>query len=124
MVSGKCLFLSGFTEEQLNHMHDTILPTKYRMGFTNMVARASPGSKDLSRWVNNPVNQPPSTQKPSLGAFHCLYVNVLKISTLNFSLINRDLSFKTKRFWSINVIRSLVKYCPPVVVICSGSVFC
>lgn len=52
MVSGKCLFLSGFTEEQLNHMHDTTLPGKYRMGFTNMVARATPGSKDLSRWVN------------------------------------------------------------------------
>lgn len=33
-------------------MHDTILPGKYRMGFTNMVARATPGSKDLSRWVN------------------------------------------------------------------------
>ncbi|XP_075885008.1 thymine DNA glycosylase, tandem duplicate 1 isoform X2 [Nelusetta ayraudi] len=44
----KCLFLSGFTEEQLNHMHDTVLPTKYKMGFTNMVARATPGSKDLS----------------------------------------------------------------------------
>lgn len=46
---GKCLFLSGFTEEQLNHMHDTVLPAKYKMGFTNMVARATPGSKDLSR---------------------------------------------------------------------------
>uniref|UniRef100_A0A3Q3R403 G/T mismatch-specific thymine DNA glycosylase n=1 Tax=Monopterus albus TaxID=43700 RepID=A0A3Q3R403_MONAL len=44
----KCLFLSGFTEEQLNHMHDNTLPVKYRMGFTNMVARATPGSKDLS----------------------------------------------------------------------------
>lgn len=33
-------------------MHDTTLPAKYRMGFTNMVARATPGSKDLSRWVN------------------------------------------------------------------------
>lgn len=32
-------------------MHDSTLPTKYRMGFTNMVARATPGSKDLSRWV-------------------------------------------------------------------------
>lgn len=48
-LPGKCLFLSGFTEEQLNHMHDTELPTKYKMGFTNMVARATPGSKDLSR---------------------------------------------------------------------------
>ncbi|XP_045893768.1 thymine DNA glycosylase, tandem duplicate 1 [Micropterus dolomieu] len=44
----KCLFLSGFTEAQLNHMHDTTLPVKYKMGFTNMVARATPGSKDLS----------------------------------------------------------------------------
>ncbi|XP_005460026.1 G/T mismatch-specific thymine DNA glycosylase isoform X1 [Oreochromis niloticus] len=44
----KCLFLSGFTDEQLNHMHDTVLPVKYKMGFTNMVARATPGSKDLS----------------------------------------------------------------------------
>ncbi|XP_034031710.1 G/T mismatch-specific thymine DNA glycosylase-like isoform X2 [Thalassophryne amazonica] len=44
----KCLFLSGFTEEQLNHMHDSTLPVKYKMGFTNMVARATPGSKDLS----------------------------------------------------------------------------
>uniref|UniRef100_A0A667XZY6 G/T mismatch-specific thymine DNA glycosylase n=1 Tax=Myripristis murdjan TaxID=586833 RepID=A0A667XZY6_9TELE len=44
----KCLFLSGFTDEQLNHMHDTTLPVKYKIGFTNMVARATPGSKDLS----------------------------------------------------------------------------
>ncbi|XP_056272985.1 thymine DNA glycosylase, tandem duplicate 1 isoform X1 [Pseudoliparis swirei] len=44
----KCLFLSGFTKEQLNHMHDTTLPIKYKMGFTNMVSRATPGSKDLS----------------------------------------------------------------------------
>ncbi|KAM6926810.1 G/T mismatch-specific thymine DNA glycosylase-like isoform 2-T2 [Lycodopsis pacificus] len=44
----KCLFLSGFTEELLNHMSDTALPGKYKMGFTNMVARATPGSKDLS----------------------------------------------------------------------------
>lgn len=33
-------------------MHDSTLPEKYRMGFTNMVARATPGSKDLSRWVS------------------------------------------------------------------------
>ncbi|XP_063767923.1 G/T mismatch-specific thymine DNA glycosylase-like isoform X2 [Eleginops maclovinus] len=44
----KCLFLSGFTEELLNHTSDTLLPVKYKMGFTNMVARATPGSKDLS----------------------------------------------------------------------------
>ncbi|XP_053282699.1 thymine DNA glycosylase, tandem duplicate 1 isoform X2 [Pleuronectes platessa] len=44
----KCLFLSGFTEELLNHNSDTSLPVKYKMGFTNMVERATPGSKDLS----------------------------------------------------------------------------
>ncbi|KAM9529600.1 G/T mismatch-specific thymine DNA glycosylase-like [Salvelinus alpinus] len=44
----KCLFLSGFTDEQLNHMSDTSLPAKYKIGFTNMVARTTPGSKDLS----------------------------------------------------------------------------
>ncbi|XP_026058305.1 G/T mismatch-specific thymine DNA glycosylase isoform X2 [Carassius auratus] len=44
----KCLFLSGFTEKLLNHMDDQSLPEKYSIGFTNMVARATPGSKDLS----------------------------------------------------------------------------
>ncbi|XP_053175149.1 G/T mismatch-specific thymine DNA glycosylase [Scomber japonicus] len=44
----KCLFLSGFTEEQLNYMHDQSLPEKYSIGFTNMVERTTPGSKDLS----------------------------------------------------------------------------
>uniref|UniRef100_A0A4W4H596 G/T mismatch-specific thymine DNA glycosylase n=1 Tax=Electrophorus electricus TaxID=8005 RepID=A0A4W4H596_ELEEL len=44
----KCLFLSGFTEKLLNHMDDQSLPEKYGIGFTNMVARATPGSKDLS----------------------------------------------------------------------------
>ncbi|XP_051545234.1 G/T mismatch-specific thymine DNA glycosylase-like isoform X2 [Myxocyprinus asiaticus] len=44
----KCLFLSGFTEKLLNHMDDQSLPEKYSIGFTNMVERATPGSKDLS----------------------------------------------------------------------------
>ncbi|XP_074533674.1 G/T mismatch-specific thymine DNA glycosylase isoform X2 [Halichoeres trimaculatus] len=44
----KCLFLSGFTEQQLNYMHDQSLPEKYSIGFTNMVERTTPGSKDLS----------------------------------------------------------------------------
>ncbi|KAG7455845.1 hypothetical protein MATL_G00245350 [Megalops atlanticus] len=44
----KCLFLSGLTEVQLNHMHDQTLPEKYGIGFTNMVERTTPGSKDLS----------------------------------------------------------------------------
>ncbi|XP_012673140.1 thymine DNA glycosylase, tandem duplicate 1 isoform X2 [Clupea harengus] len=44
----KCLFLSGFTDELLNHTADDSLPDKYGIGFTNMVERATPGSKDLS----------------------------------------------------------------------------
>ncbi|XP_073687600.1 G/T mismatch-specific thymine DNA glycosylase isoform X1 [Garra rufa] len=44
----KCLYLSGLTEEQLNHMHDQTLPERYGIGFTNMVERTTPGSKDLS----------------------------------------------------------------------------
>uniref|UniRef100_A0A3Q1H921 G/T mismatch-specific thymine DNA glycosylase n=1 Tax=Acanthochromis polyacanthus TaxID=80966 RepID=A0A3Q1H921_9TELE len=44
----KCLFLSGLTDEQLNYMHDQSLPEKYSIGFTNMVERTTPGSKDLS----------------------------------------------------------------------------
>ncbi|XP_064174536.1 G/T mismatch-specific thymine DNA glycosylase-like isoform X2 [Anguilla rostrata] len=44
----KCLFLSGITEVQLNHMHDQTLPEKYGIGFTNMVERTTPGSKDLT----------------------------------------------------------------------------
>ncbi|XP_064200616.1 G/T mismatch-specific thymine DNA glycosylase-like isoform X2 [Anguilla rostrata] len=44
----KCLYLAGITEEQLNHMHDETLPEKYSIGFTNMVQRTTPGSKDLS----------------------------------------------------------------------------
>ncbi|XP_026167276.1 G/T mismatch-specific thymine DNA glycosylase isoform X2 [Mastacembelus armatus] len=44
----KCLFLSGLTDQQLNYMHDEILPENYSIGFTNMVERTTPGSKDLS----------------------------------------------------------------------------
>ncbi|AWP07813.1 putative G/T mismatch-specific thymine DNA glycosylase-like isoform 2 [Scophthalmus maximus] len=44
----KCLFLSGLTDQQLNYMHDESLPEKYNIGFTNMVERTTPGSKDLS----------------------------------------------------------------------------
>ncbi|XP_051979041.1 G/T mismatch-specific thymine DNA glycosylase isoform X1 [Xyrauchen texanus] len=44
----KCLFLSGLTDEQLNHMHDQTLPDRYSIGFTNMVERTTPGSKDLT----------------------------------------------------------------------------
>lgn len=51
ICSGKCLFLSGFTEKQLNYSHDQSLPEIYGIGFTNMVERTTPGSKDLSKWV-------------------------------------------------------------------------
>ncbi|XP_075885009.1 G/T mismatch-specific thymine DNA glycosylase [Nelusetta ayraudi] len=44
----KCLFLSGFTQQQLNYSHDQDLPRDYGIGFTNMVERTTPGSKDLS----------------------------------------------------------------------------
>ncbi|XP_039987813.1 G/T mismatch-specific thymine DNA glycosylase isoform X2 [Xiphias gladius] len=44
----KCLFLAGLTDQQLNYMHDQSLPEKYSIGFTNMVERTTPGSKDLS----------------------------------------------------------------------------
>ena len=46
--TGKCLFMSGLSEVQLNHMDDHTLPGKYGIGFTNMVERTTPGSKDLS----------------------------------------------------------------------------
>ncbi|MEQ2201623.1 hypothetical protein XENOCAPTIV_015228 [Xenoophorus captivus] len=49
LIVRKCLFLSGLTEQQLNYMHDQSLPGKYSIGFTNMVERTTPGSKDLSR---------------------------------------------------------------------------
>lgn len=44
----KCLFLSGLTEKQLSYLHDQTLPHNYSIGFTNMVERTTPGSKDLS----------------------------------------------------------------------------
>ncbi|XP_068595485.1 G/T mismatch-specific thymine DNA glycosylase [Brachionichthys hirsutus] len=44
----KCLFLSGLTDTQLSYMQDQSLPEDYSIGFTNMVERTTPGSKDLS----------------------------------------------------------------------------
>lgn len=52
---GKCLFLSGLTEKQLNYMHDQSLPEDYSIGFTNMVERTTPGSKDLSRSIQTEI---------------------------------------------------------------------
>lgn len=48
-LPGKCIFLSGLTDQQLSYMHDQSLPEKYGIGFTNMVERTTPGSKDLSK---------------------------------------------------------------------------
>uniref|UniRef100_A0A3B3ZIZ1 G/T mismatch-specific thymine DNA glycosylase n=1 Tax=Periophthalmus magnuspinnatus TaxID=409849 RepID=A0A3B3ZIZ1_9GOBI len=47
----KCLFLSGLTDKQLNFLDDTSLPQKHGIGFTNMVERTTPGSKDLSKEI-------------------------------------------------------------------------
>lgn len=75
----KCLFLSGFTDEQLNHMHDTTLPVKYKIGFTNMVARATPGSKDLSskelREGGKILTEKLKKYKPLIAVFNgkCIY---------------------------------------------------
>nr|XP_033807673.1 G/T mismatch-specific thymine DNA glycosylase [Geotrypetes seraphini] len=44
----KCLFLSGLSDQQLNHLDDHTLPAKYGIGFTNMVERTTPGIKELS----------------------------------------------------------------------------
>ncbi|XP_033150531.1 uncharacterized protein LOC108607335 isoform X2 [Drosophila busckii] len=44
----KCLYLSGLTEEQMSADDDHTL-LKHGIGFTNMVARATKGSADLTR---------------------------------------------------------------------------
>nr|XP_046207580.1 G/T mismatch-specific thymine DNA glycosylase-like [Oncorhynchus gorbuscha] len=75
----KCLFLSGLTDEQLNHMHDLSLPEKYGIGFTNMVERTTPGSKDLSskefREGGRQLVEKLKKYKPLIAAFNgkCIY---------------------------------------------------
>ncbi|KAL0967948.1 hypothetical protein UPYG_G00260230 [Umbra pygmaea] len=75
----KCLFLSGLTDEQLNHMHDQSLPEKYGIGFTNMVERTTPGSKDLSskefREGGRQLVEKLKKYKPLIAAFNgkCIY---------------------------------------------------
>uniref|UniRef100_A0A4W4GY85 G/T mismatch-specific thymine DNA glycosylase n=1 Tax=Electrophorus electricus TaxID=8005 RepID=A0A4W4GY85_ELEEL len=75
----KCLFLSGLTDEQLNHMHDQTLPEKYSIGFTNMVERTTPGSKDLSnkeiREGGRQLMEKLQKYKPRIAAFNgkCIY---------------------------------------------------
>ncbi|MEQ2300645.1 hypothetical protein AMECASPLE_027849 [Ameca splendens] len=70
----KCLFLSGLTEQQLNYMHDQSLPGKYSIGFTNMVERTTPGSKDLSskeiREGGRQLLEKLQKYRPSIAAFN------------------------------------------------------
>lgn len=48
IITGKCLHLSGLTPEPLTADDDFKL-LNYGIGFTNMVARATKGSADLTR---------------------------------------------------------------------------
>ncbi|KAK5600606.1 hypothetical protein CRENBAI_001336 [Crenichthys baileyi] len=70
----KCLFLSGLTEQQLNYMDDQSLPGKYSIGFTNMVERTTPGSKDLSskeiREGGRQLLEKLQKYRPSIAAFN------------------------------------------------------
>ncbi|XP_054633785.1 G/T mismatch-specific thymine DNA glycosylase-like isoform X2 [Dunckerocampus dactyliophorus] len=94
----KCLFLSGFTEEQLNYMHDESLPEKYGIGFTNMVERTTPGSKDLSskeiREGGRQLLEKLQRYKPLIAAFNgkgiyeifCKEIFGVKAKNLEFGL--------------------------------------
>ncbi|XP_066505154.1 G/T mismatch-specific thymine DNA glycosylase isoform X2 [Hoplias malabaricus] len=94
----KCLFLSGFTEEQLNYMHDQTLPEKYGIGFTNMVERTTPGSKDLSnkeiREGGKQLLEKLQKYKPRIAAFNgkgiyeifCKEIFGVKAKSLEFGL--------------------------------------
>ncbi|XP_042325368.1 G/T mismatch-specific thymine DNA glycosylase isoform X2 [Sceloporus undulatus] len=94
----KCLFLSGLSEEQLNHMDDHTLPHKYGIGFTNMVERTTPGSKDLSskefREGGRILVQKLQKYQPKIAVFNgkCIYdifskeVFGVKVKKLEFGL--------------------------------------
>ncbi|XP_010140592.1 PREDICTED: G/T mismatch-specific thymine DNA glycosylase [Buceros rhinoceros silvestris] len=94
----KCLFMSGLSNEQLNHMDDHTLPLKYGIGFTNMVERTTPGSKDLSskefREGGRILMQKLQKYKPRIAAFNgkCIYeifskeVFGIKVKNLEFGL--------------------------------------
>ncbi|XP_036376172.1 G/T mismatch-specific thymine DNA glycosylase-like isoform X2 [Megalops cyprinoides] len=75
----KCLFLSGITEVQLSAMHDQTLPEKYSIGFTNMVERTTPGSKDLTskefREGSRLLVEKLQTYRPLIAVFNgkCIY---------------------------------------------------
>ncbi|KYO36447.1 G/T mismatch-specific thymine DNA glycosylase [Alligator mississippiensis] len=94
----KCLFMSGLSKEQLNHMDDHTLPQKYGIGFTNMVERTTPGSKDLSskefREGGRILMQKLQKYQPRIAAFNgkCIYeifskeVFGVKVKNLEFGL--------------------------------------
>ncbi|XP_051817211.1 G/T mismatch-specific thymine DNA glycosylase isoform X3 [Antechinus flavipes] len=94
----KCLFMSGLSETQLNHMDDHTLPGKYGIGFTNMVERTTPGSKDLSskefREGGRILVQKLQKYQPRIAVFNgkCIYeifskeVFGVKVKKLEFGL--------------------------------------
>ncbi|KAM6436573.1 G/T mismatch-specific thymine DNA glycosylase isoform 1-T1 [Liasis olivaceus] len=94
----KCLFMSGLSKEQLNHMDDHTLPHKYGIGFTNMVERTTPGSKDLSskefREGGRILVQKLQKYQPKIAVFNgkCIYdifskeVFGVKVKKLEFGL--------------------------------------
>ncbi|XP_054844623.1 G/T mismatch-specific thymine DNA glycosylase isoform X2 [Eublepharis macularius] len=94
----KCLFLAGLSEQQLNHMDDHTLPHKYGIGFTNMVERTTPGSKDLSskefREGGRILVQKLQKYQPKIAVFNgkCIYdifskeVFGVKVKKLEFGL--------------------------------------
>ncbi|XP_062856146.1 G/T mismatch-specific thymine DNA glycosylase [Trichomycterus rosablanca] len=94
----KCLFLSGLTEQQLNYMHDQNLPEKYSIGFTNMVERTTPGSKDLSnkeiREGGKQLLEKLQKYRPRIAAFNgkgiyetfCKEIFGIKAKNLEFGL--------------------------------------
>ncbi|XP_025029102.1 G/T mismatch-specific thymine DNA glycosylase isoform X3 [Python bivittatus] len=94
----KCLFMSGLSTEQLNHMDDHTLPHKYGIGFTNMVERTTPGSKDLSskefREGGRILVQKLQKYQPKIAVFNgkCIYdifskeVFGVKVKKLEFGL--------------------------------------
>ncbi|XP_051886403.1 G/T mismatch-specific thymine DNA glycosylase-like isoform X2 [Pristis pectinata] len=75
----KCLFMSGLIDLPLSHMDDASLPEKYGIGFTNMVERTTPGSKDLKskeiREGGKILLQKLQRYKPRIAVFNgkCIY---------------------------------------------------
>ncbi|XP_036923715.1 G/T mismatch-specific thymine DNA glycosylase [Sturnira hondurensis] len=94
----KCLFMSGLSEVQLSHVDDHTLPGKYGIGFTNMVERTTPGSKDLSskefREGGRILVQKLQKYQPRIAVFNgkCIYeifskeVFGVKVKNLEFGL--------------------------------------